>query len=302
MKQENIKTHVGFNQDLIRREGNEKIEPYIFKDAVSSWPAIGKWSPEYLKEHHGDFSSNVFCNLPNSGVPFKFLAKDFEREMSVSELVQKMQQGDACYMAQADLCLLDGLANDFDLSNMVGQKSSKEVFVRMWLGQNTCSGLHFDIVDNFLTQIYGIKKVFLVAPSDSKNLYHFPDTYTKSQVDLINVDTQKFPNLDSVTVYEGTMEPGDILFIPKGWWHCLQAPETSISISCWFGKRLSNIFCLKQMCYGGPKAFMTFFKDFILYGILGRPFERRLFSGGSSGTMAYGHLMKKFQKRANDLQ
>lgn len=31
-----------------------------------------------------------------------------------------------------------------------------------------------------------------------------------------------------------TLEPGDMLFIPPGWWHAMRAEETSFSVSMWF--------------------------------------------------------------------
>jgi lysine-specific demethylase 8 len=32
----------------------------------------------------------------------------------------------------------------------------------------------------------------------------------------------------------GTLELGDLLFIPPGWWHSMRAEETSLSVSMWF--------------------------------------------------------------------
>lgn len=31
-----------------------------------------------------------------------------------------------------------------------------------------------------------------------------------------------------------TLEPGDLLFFPAGWWHAMQSEETSFSVSMWF--------------------------------------------------------------------
>ena len=31
-----------------------------------------------------------------------------------------------------------------------------------------------------------------------------------------------------------TLEPGDLLFFPPGWWHAMRSEETSSSVSMWF--------------------------------------------------------------------
>jgi hypothetical protein len=31
-----------------------------------------------------------------------------------------------------------------------------------------------------------------------------------------------------------TLQPGDILFFPAGWWHAMRSESTSFSVSMWF--------------------------------------------------------------------
>lgn len=31
-----------------------------------------------------------------------------------------------------------------------------------------------------------------------------------------------------------TLEPGDLLFFPPGWWHAMRSEEMSFSVSMWF--------------------------------------------------------------------
>ena len=36
-----------------------------------------------------------------------------------------------------------------------------------------------------------------------------------------------------VFLWQVTLDPGDVLFVPKKWWHYVQSLDTSISINTW---------------------------------------------------------------------
>ena len=36
-----------------------------------------------------------------------------------------------------------------------------------------------------------------------------------------------------VFLWQVTLAPGDVLFVPKKWWHYVQSLDTSISINTW---------------------------------------------------------------------
>lgn len=43
----------------------------------------------------------------------------------------------------------------------------------------------------------------------------------------------RFPRYAEVQPLAVTLEPGDLLFVPKHWWHFVEAPETSLSVNVW---------------------------------------------------------------------
>jgi ribosomal protein L16 Arg81 hydroxylase len=52
-----------------------------------------------------------------------------------------------------------------------------------------------------------------------------------SEVDPDHVDHARHPRFGGVRSLEVLVHPGEALFIPVGWWHHVEALETSISVS-----------------------------------------------------------------------
>lgn len=102
----------------------------------------------------------------------------------------------------------------------------------LWVGfggHTTC--LHCDPFDGILIQLCGTKRVLLFPPKQLPNLYPFT-VFTHlwsglkrrasySQVYPDRPDFTAFPQFRAALQHkrEVTLNPGDILFIPVGWWH-----------------------------------------------------------------------------------
>jgi len=104
-----------------------------------------------------------------------------------------------------------------------------------WIGPaHTLTGLHNDSSSNCLAQIYGPKEVILFAPEEKDNLYigeRYDWGSKLSSINIYNIDYEKFPKFKYAKGLYATLEPGDVLFIPRHWWHCVHALDVSISLS-----------------------------------------------------------------------
>ena len=110
-----------------------------------------------------------------------------------------------------------------------------------------------------LAQVVGRKTIWLAPPSLNASMYPFtstqdtsqphnpaanntnPSMSNTSQVDVFQScdqdDASAFPLFRQEAVahaMSAVLEPGDLLFIPAGWWHAMRSEETSFSVSMWF--------------------------------------------------------------------
>ena len=139
-------------------------------------------------------------------------------------------------------------------------------------------------------QLYGSKRVLLIAPRFSRFLYAFPDAPTKSQIDPENPDLQRFPRFADCEQLRWTLKPGDLLYIPRGWWHFLATDEVSISANCWHGRSLKRFERARQFLAAGPKVFSCWARDFFWHGLLRHPCNHRLFSSAPLGLQSYQNM------------
>lgn len=104
--------------------------------------------------------------------------------------------------------------------------------LNLWVGPSGHTEcLHYDPMDGTLIQLHGTKRVILFPPSQTANLYPFP-FYVHlrhgmklrswfSQVYPDRPDFDAFPRLREALRhrYEIILNPGELLYIPAGWWH-----------------------------------------------------------------------------------
>jgi len=86
------------------------------------------------------------------------------------------------------------------------------------------NGAHFDAGDFMSIQIDGFKRWSLVDPADAlfmyvDHIYHDEPVYGHCVFAESGVDVRRLPRIRNVTVHEGLVAPGDILFLPNRWWH-----------------------------------------------------------------------------------
>jgi histone arginine demethylase JMJD6 len=229
--------------------------PVIVTDGVRSWPASSKWSFEYFGDVYGSdivipAIGRGLGRLTKLGAFIEWLdspARELEGfcvDMSTSLPVPHPPSHEKTPYLQAwrafrrhpelglDILPPAYFVEDWvlrmrsELIEAIEHASGRE-FWSIYVGPgDTLSKLHIDFWHTHacLSQFAGRKAAVLFSPNDSEFLYH-------GQVDPEKPDFVCFPLLQHATAYECILEPGETLFVPADWWHCVRALDKSITLS-----------------------------------------------------------------------
>lgn len=109
-------------------------------------------------------------------------------------------------------------------------------------GAGMITDTHYDMLHNLMVQLRGRRRITLFAPGDRAALYPYPMRtllWHHSQVRLEAPDPIAFPRFAAARRYVVELDPGDMLFIPRGWWHHFESLEPSIAVNFfWLTARL----------------------------------------------------------------
>lgn len=107
--------------------------------------------------------------------------------------------------------------------------------INIWFGgEGVGTPLHFDRHSNVLAQVVGCKRVLLVHPKYSGSLYPQHEVENSSAVDVEAPDLKRHPRFAEAVVECVVLQPGQMLYIPYGYWHAVASLSTSISLSFWY--------------------------------------------------------------------
>lgn len=228
------------DRETFRREYLRPNKPVVLTELAKSWPAYDKWTPEFWQTVHGDKEVPVY-DRSFAAPGGKYMSslkrmplKDYVEEVKTSEKDLRMFLYNI--MAKAP-----ELKDDIVLPDLADGFSQRFVF--MFFGcKGSVTPIHIDIDMShvFHTQFFGKKRCILFPPEQSHNLYRHPYT-VRSYIDPENPDFEKFPRLRQAEGYEVTLEPGETIFMPGGWWHhmiyieggwavSLRAPANKVSM------------------------------------------------------------------------
>ncbi|KAL8427998.1 hypothetical protein Efla_007873 [Eimeria flavescens] len=160
-------------------------------------------------------------------------------------------KGPVGYLAQHGLLeQIPALAKEAPPPDLAVACAEGELTRLAWVGPGgTVSPLHTDSSHNLFVQIVGNKRMQLFPPTQTEALYPFQRGLLQNTSCLPSwlveawrlpaavyaQQQQLFPLFFTETEgLDARLHAGDVLFIPRGWWHFVKADGPSVSVSNWF--------------------------------------------------------------------
>lgn len=219
---------------LTREEFTEQYlkpkKPVVFTDLAKDWPAMKKWTFDFLRDNYGQLEVPVIGpdyhkpgpNYMKSGLTMKF-----------GEYLDMIQKGPA----DKRIFLWNILDHAKELVNDVSNPTICDGWVdnypfMFFGGAGSVTNLHYDIDCShvFHTHFWTRKHIVLFDQQQNPFLYQHPYT-VQSHVNPLQPDFEKYPALDKAVGHETILQHGETLFIPSMWWHYIVYMDGGYSIS-----------------------------------------------------------------------
>jgi hypothetical protein len=201
--------------------------PFLIEGVVDQWPAMTRWSLERLTAAHGDDIVECFT-APREKSSFlqqvserrrlrfaDFLAHAFREEATDELYYLRIDAGDA---------LFERLASDFEIPPILDRYQPAATGI--WIGQRgNVTPFHHDWWHSCLAQVRGRKRYVLIHPMEARKLqasWPAPARYDLDSAPPFDSDSGDRFSMG----FDGTLEPGQILYIPPYWMHQVDTLES----------------------------------------------------------------------------
>lgn len=215
-------------------------KPVIITGVMHDWPAMTKWTPVYLKQIGGDYPINLeFGNVLQEVASFQYWTFGEYIDWIISQTGSRPStpvQERIPYLGQFEIFNAFPRLKEDVKNQMLWYRKVYTHYVA-WIGpRGARTGLHMDRVNNLHGLIYGRKRWLLYPPDQSRLVYPSRkyDIFARvSSVDVENPDLNRYPRFAEARPLEAVLNSGELLFVPKGWWHYVCNLDVSISVACW---------------------------------------------------------------------
>jgi hypothetical protein len=226
--------------DAFLREVAEPCRPVVIRELVRSWPVVlaAQRSAAHFRDYVSQFdaggTTEVFIGEPEIGGKYYYTDDlklfNFERRrMTFADALESIISTAGPRSMYSGSLPVEAYLPGFSKQNALPMLKGN-IAARVWLGHASSVAAHYDTLDNVACVVAGTRRFTLFAPETIGKLYVGPIDHTMagqpvSLAASAPPDDERYPLFreirDQALVAE--LRPGDAIYIPKLWWHQVQA-------------------------------------------------------------------------------
>ncbi|MBT8273887.1 MAG: cupin-like domain-containing protein [Bacteroidia bacterium] len=231
-------------------------KPVVIERFVEEWPAVKKWSLDYMKAVAGEKTVPLYDDRP---VDYNDGFNEPHAKMKMSEYIDLLKREPTKYRIFLWNILKEvpQLQQDFSFPDF-GLKLMKGLPMLFFGGTNSHTFMHYDIdlANIFHFHFQGKKRCILFDQKQNSHLYKIPHSLiVREDIDFSDPDLDKWPALKNANGWVCEIKHGEVLYMPEGYWHHMQyiTPGFSMSLRAIarnpknLSKAVYNVFIMRSL-------------------------------------------------------
>ncbi|KAM9343134.1 HSPB1-associated protein 1 homolog [Pholidichthys leucotaenia] len=251
-----------FRPEETRKILDHLQQPAVFLNMTCGWPVLC-WTAEHLSGCLGDTLIRFRLGRKDDAITPLFETHCPYVEATVAQFLNWTQNKDAGpfseYLfsenwAYADYKYIATLFqnqpfmfedvqwSDFGFEGRNGMEST------LWIGtEGANTPCHLDSYGcNLVLQVQGRKRWHLFPPEDTAKLYPtripYEESSVFSQVPVLHPDLRRYPDFEGARAHIVTLEPGQVLYVPRHWWHYVESVDPiTVSVNSWIELEVDEV-------------------------------------------------------------
>ena len=212
--------------------------PVVIKGLSAEWPADSLWNWDFFKDLIGHVKVGIYNNIKsNAYTP----VNQADAYVTFGEYIDMIRNGSSEWRIFLFNLFHHApeLINDFVWPEHLMKGFIKRYPMLFAGGTGAITHMHFDMdLSHILhTQFCGRKRV-LIFPLQQQHVIYRKPFEVMTMIDFSNYHSwrsdevyEHFPALQFAKGYEVTLEKGDTLFLPSGYWHHMEYLESGFAMS-----------------------------------------------------------------------
>jgi hypothetical protein len=234
-----VEKRTGLSGDEFLHRFYAGVRPVVLAGELEGWPALRLWTPDYLASVAGE-AVVEYQGARLSDPAYELNKPAHRREARLADflaLIARPGAGDDAHLtafnAPRNLQALAPLAKDMGFLDKFLSRVETPLQGAPWIGAaGAFTPLQHSVANELLVQVVGRQNVKFAPPSESWRLYNGVGVFSAiGDIEDRERVARSFPAAVGARFYDVTLEPGEALFLPVGWWRQARALEFSVSFT-----------------------------------------------------------------------